>query len=117
MRWATRGAPGIFIQGHLLQRWQQRPVGLVWRLIVQAAVRSLGVVPVDELCNIRLGGTHAVIGAQVYPLVLDRAPRPLDEYVVAPGATSVHGQAHAARQYGMGELLGGELATLVGVDW
>ncbi len=61
-----------------------------------------GVVPVDELCHAGSCGAHAVIGAQVDPLVLDRAPQPLYEHVVAPGGFSVYGQANAARQHGMG---------------
>jgi hypothetical protein len=58
----------------------------------------------------------AVIGLEVHPLVLHAAPQALDEDVVPPGTAPVHRQLAARLENDIGELLGGELAALVGVD-
>ncbi len=50
-----------------------------------------GAVPVDELGQVCSWGAHAVIGAQVHTLELDRTPEALDEHVVASRALAVHG--------------------------
>ena len=53
---------------------------------------------------------------QAHALVLQRAPQPLDERVVAPLALAVHRDADAARRQLPGPRRGGELAALVGVE-
>jgi hypothetical protein len=77
---------------------------------------SSGVVPIDELRDVHFGRTDAVIGPQVHPLVLDRAPQSLHKHVVTPGSLAIHGQTAAPLKHGLGEFLGSELAALIGVD-
>ena len=61
------------------------------------------------------GGTRladAVVGSQVDLLVLDRAPQPLDEDVVAPGTTAIHADGDRVPRQQGGEDATGELAAL-----
>jgi hypothetical protein len=44
------------------------------------------IIEVEVTANRRTGLADAVVGSQIHLLVLDAAPQPLDEYVVAPGA-------------------------------
>ena len=74
------------------------------------------VVPIQVVGDVGSGGAHAVVGLEVHPFVLHAAPQALDEDVVAPGTTPVHGQLAALGQNRFGELDCGELAALVGVD-
>ena len=57
-----------------------------------------------------------VVGLEVHTLVFHAAPQANNEDVVAPGATPVHAELAALTQRHVGELGGGELAALVGVD-
>src|SRR4051794_25542322 len=59
---------------------------------------------------------HAVIGPQVDLLVFHRAPQPLDEHVVPPGAAAIHADADRLVLQHPGEGCAGELAALVGVE-
>ena len=74
------------------------------------------VVPVQIVGNVRAGRAHAVIGLQVHPFVFDAAPHTLNEHVIAPSATPVHGQLAAPAQHHFSEVDGSELATLVRID-
>ena len=74
------------------------------------------VVPADVLRDVLARVAHAVVGSKIDTFVLDRAPDPFDEDVIAPGATSVHGQLNAIANHRVDEFLSGELAALVGVD-
>ena len=49
------------------------------------------VVPVQLLGNVAARRAHTPIDLEVHPFVLHAAPQALNEYVVAPGATPVHG--------------------------
>jgi len=57
-----------------------------------------------------------LVRVQVDFLVLDTAPQALDEHVVHPSSPAVHADPHALCQQRFGEVLGGELATLIGVE-
>ena len=74
------------------------------------------VVPVDVLRNVLARFTHAVVGPQRDPFVLDRAPDALKEDVVTPVPSSIHGQLHTMANHRVNELLSSELAALVGVE-
>jgi hypothetical protein len=58
----------------------------------------------------------AVIGPQVYLLVFDAAPQPLDEHVVPPSALAVHADGDAIVGEHAGEGRAGELRALVRVE-
>ena len=77
---------------------------------------SFTVVPTDVLRDVRARVAHAVVGSKIDTFVLDRAPDPFDEDVIAPGATSVHGQLNAIANHRVDEFLCSELAALIDVD-
>ncbi len=77
----------------------------------------LPVVQVDVLSDEAPGMTDRLVRFQVDLLVLDAAPDPLNEPVVAPASLAVHRQPHAAAQHGLGERARRELATLIGVHY
>jgi hypothetical protein len=54
----------------------------------------------------------AVVGSQIHLLVFDRAPQPLDEDVVAPGAAAIHADRDRILQQQGGESPTGELTAL-----
>src|SRR5439155_25818515 len=55
-------------------------------------------------------------GPEIDLFVFDRAPEPLDEDVVAPGALAIHADRDRVLDQQAGELGAGELAALVGVE-
>lgn len=112
----TRGAPEVFILCCSLHCRQQCPVRLIGRVIEQAAVRAIVVLPIDVLGQTSAGCAHAVMGQQAEPFVPDRAPQPFHEYDVTSGPFAIKGQATAMADDGIGELLGGELAALGGIN-
>ena len=59
---------------------------------------------------------HALVGVQVDFLILHAAPQPLDEHVVHPAPLAIHAHPHCFGQQWRGEIVGGELASLVGVE-
>ena len=79
-------------------------------------MRRMRVVPIQIVGNVRPGRAPAVVGLQVDAIVFDTAPQAVDEDVVRPGATPVHGQLAAVSQHDIGEFHRRELAALVGVD-
>src|SRR3954464_288873 len=91
-------------------------VGLVGRAGRQARMRALGVVEVQIPAQRGTCIGDAVVGAQVDLLILHRAPQPLDEHVVTPGAATIHADGDAVLQQQAGEVCAGELAALVGVE-
>lgn len=62
------------------------------------------------------GLADGLVSLQVDLLVLDRAPEPLDEDVVAPGASAVHADGDTGLEQHFGEGLAGELRSLVRVE-
>src|SRR5450432_2783985 len=81
-----------------------------------ARVWPPGVVEVDVAADPFSGSAHALVGVEVDLLVLDRAPHPFDEYVVAPASLAVHRDADAVPVEQSGELAARELAALIGVE-
>src|SRR5246127_5896661 len=60
--------------------------------------------------------TDAVVGPQIYFLVFDAAPQPLDEDIVPPGALAVHADGDGVFDQHAREGRAGELAALVRVE-
>ena len=56
------------------------------------------------------------MGAQIDLLVVDAAPQPLDEHVVAPGVLAVHADGDAMTGEHAGERSARELRALVGIE-
>ena len=72
--------------------------------------------PVDIAVDVGPGGADAVVDLEIHAFVLDAAPQALHEHIVAPCSTSIHRQLAAPIEDGVRELVGGELAALIGVD-
>ncbi len=68
---------------------------------------SFTVVPTDVLRDVRARVAHALVGSKIDTF---------DEDVIAPGATSVHGQLNAIANHRVDEFLCSELAALIDVD-
>src|ERR1043166_734504 len=86
------GYTGKSILRGQLQRWQRDQVLFIRRESFQTAMRAMYVVPVQIVGDVGACRAHALVGLEVHPLVLRAAPQALDEDVIAPGSTSVHGQ-------------------------
>ena len=72
--------------------------------------------PVDIAVDVGPGGADAVVDLEIHAFVLDAAPQALHEHIVAPCSTSIHRQLAAPIEDGVRELVGGELAALIGAD-
>lgn len=59
---------------------------------------------------------HGFVGVEIDLLVFDRPPEPLDEHVVPPCALAVHRDGNLSLFQHGGEVDGGELRSLVGVE-
>ena len=79
-------------------------------------MRPVRVKPLEESADVRSRRAYGVIGLEVHAFVLHAAPLTFDEDIAPPGAAPVHGELAAAVEHGLGELFGGELAALIGVD-
>ncbi len=77
-------------------------------------MRSLAVVEVQIPADRGARLAEAVAGVPVDLLVFDRAPEPLEENVVAPGALGVPAEGDGVVLQQAGELGAGELTALVG---
>ena len=64
---------------------------------------TFAVVQLNALANGTPGVVDRLVGSQINLFVLDAAPHPFDEHVVAPGPFAVHRQPHAPAQHGLGE--------------
>src|SRR5256886_7391228 len=59
---------------------------------------------------------NAFVGPQIYLLVFDAAPQPLDEHVVPPCSFAIHADRDAVAGERAGEGRAGELRALVGIE-
>ena len=101
--------------GHLLH-FIGSEVHLVRRAIVKALVRPARIVKIEIIRKRGFQLTHRLVGVQIEVLVLDASPQPLDEHIIDPTPLAVHAHAHALGLQRLGEVIGGELAALVGVE-
>src|ERR1700737_4358662 len=95
---------------------QRGEVGLIGRLPVKARMWSSAVVEAEVSADGSPGLGHRVVGSEIYLLVFDRPPKPLDKDIVTPCAFAVHADGDAILDQHAGELGAGELATLIGVE-
>ena len=78
---------------------------------VKALVWSPAVVKVEVTADRSAGLADTVVGPQIYLLIFDAAPQPLDEDVVPPGALAVHADGDAVFDQHASECRAGELAA------
>src|SRR5918994_180850 len=79
-------------------------------------MRPLAIVKGQITANRDAGLGHAVISPQIHLLVFDAAPEPLDKDVVAPGPFAIHADRDLVLEQHAGEVVAGELTTLIGVE-
>src|SRR5215218_10943064 len=91
-------------------------IDLLRRPRAQARVRPSSIVESQVPAERSTRIAYAVIGPQVDLLVFHRAPQPLDEHVVTPGAAAIHANADRLVLQHLREGCAGELAALVGVE-
>src|ERR1019366_4918968 len=91
-------------------------VGTIRRPRVKARMRTLAVVEVQIPAERGASLADIVVGPQIDLLVFDRAPKPLDKHIVAPGAAAIHANGDRILQQKPGESGAGELTALVGVE-
>src|SRR3990172_150048 len=93
-----------------------KEVCLVGGAVGEARVRTASVVEREVAPDAGGGGGDGVVRVQVDLLVLEGAPEPLDEDVVAPAAPAVHADPDAVLEQEPGERRAGKLRALVGVE-
>src|SRR6202521_96325 len=93
-----------------------RQVDTSGSLIIQALMPSLIIVKVKVAVQARLQFGHPRILEQIYMLILDRPPEPLDEDVVQRTPTPIHAHPAACLLYGLRKGGGRELRALIGVE-
>src|ERR1700730_14119862 len=91
-------------------------IDLPRRAVTKALMLAFVVVEAEPGANPRLGLGNALIGIEVDFLVFEAAPEPLDEDVVHAAALAVHADHHPVPLQCPGEIVAGELATLVGIE-
>ena len=79
---------------------------------------SLVVIITEILLESPIALQTVVRREQVYVLVLYAAPKAFDKYIVQSSSLPVHTQAYGSIGVGdpIGELYGGELASLIGIE-
>ena len=92
------------------------PVCFIGGSVVQAGVRPPPVVEVNPGADAPAGFRAGLVRVEIDTLVLQGAPQPLDNDVVPPPASAIHGDLDAGLGEGLGELQARELAALVGVE-
>src|SRR6476619_2589915 len=85
------------------------------RAIAQALVLALLVIKAEPGADADLGLGDTGIGVEVDLLVFEAAPQPLDEDVVHVAALAIHADGDRVALRGIGEIVAGELAALVGI--
>src|SRR5215471_16739700 len=91
-------------------------VGLTRRAIAQALVLALLIIKAEPGADADLGLGDTGIGVEVDFLVFEAAPQPLDEDVVHVAALAIPADGDRVALQGVGEIVAGELAALVGIE-
>ena len=91
-------------------------VDVGWRASPDSGVRAAFIVELEVLGEGGVGLDERGVAFEIDLLVFDRTPQALDEHVVQAAALAVHRELHAGGQQRLGELGGGELAALVGIE-
>src|SRR4051812_6314427 len=89
---------------------------MIRRASVEARMRSLAVVEIQIPTDRSACLADAVVGPEIDLFVFDRAPEPLDEDIVTPGAPAVHAYGDGVVEQQPREVETGELAALVRVE-
>ena len=92
-------------------------VCLVGRAVAQRGVRAAAVVEIQISPDAGFGRADALVGMQVNLFVLDGAPQPFHEYVVAPATVAVHADSDPVAVQNRGEGITGKLRALIGVEY
>src|SRR5271165_2868710 len=96
--------------------WQPVEVSLIGRPPVEARMWPSAVVKLEVSSDRSSGLGHRAVSSEVYLLVFDRPPKPLDKDIVTPRAFAVHADGDAVFEQHAGELGAGELAALIRVE-
>src|SRR6516162_2551628 len=91
-------------------------VGLTRRAIAQALVLALLIIKAEPGADADLGPGDTGTGVEVDLLVFEAAPQPLDEDVVHVAALAIPADGDRVALQGVGEIVAGELAALVGIE-
>src|SRR5262249_54311901 len=91
-------------------------VGLTRSAIAQALVLALLVIKTEPGADAGLGLGDTGIGVEVDLLVFQAAPQPLDEDFALVAALAIHADGDRMALQGVGEIVAGELAALVGIE-
>src|SRR5271155_6021890 len=91
-------------------------VNLPRRSITEALVLAFLIVEVEPGANTRPSLGNTGIGVEVDLLVFKAAPQPLDEDVVHAAPLAIHADRDPIAFQGAGEVVAGELATLIGIE-
>ena len=84
--------------------------------VIQCLMQSLAVIEIEVRGDAMPCLGHVLIRPQIYLLILEAAPEPFDEDVVAEAAAPVHTDGDAMGAQHAGEVVVGELAALIGVE-
>src|SRR3990172_4963064 len=91
-------------------------IHLVRRPVVEALVWTPRIIKIEINRKRCFQLPHRLVSVEIDILVLDAAPQSFDEHIVDPTPLAVHAYAHALGLQRLGEVIGGELAALVGVE-
>src|SRR3954469_17081260 len=91
-------------------------VSLVRCSPAERLMRTSGIVPVEELGKAALLFDAVGRWAQVDPFVLHGPPQALDKDVVVAAPASIHADLDPVIPQHRGELVAGELRTLIGIE-
>src|SRR5215472_5052792 len=86
------------------------------RAIAECLMKATTIVEGDPVCDSCLGLAPFGIALEVDVLILERPPQPLDEEVVHPTTSAIHGDLDPCARQCTGEGGTSELAALVGVE-
>src|SRR5580692_10644869 len=102
--------------GQCCRRCRLAEISLVRCSPAERLMRTPQIIPVEELAKAALLFDAVRRWTQVDPFVLHGPPQALDEDVVVAAPASVHADLDPAIPQHIGELVAGELRTLIGIE-
>jgi hypothetical protein len=84
--------------------------------VIQGLMQSFAVIGIEVRGNAMRCLGHVLVRPQVYLFILEGAPEPFDEDVIAEATAPIHADGDAMRAKYAGEVVVGELAALIGVE-
>src|ERR1700758_634880 len=85
--------------------------------VTKPLMQSLSIIELEISTQALYDGHHTVVVFQIYVLVFDCPPQPLDEYVIKYAATPIHADTDPRGFEPTGEILARELHSLVAVKY